>query len=184
VPLLYQAGACATTEAVKDVDWRRYNLQQPGNSLPLGSMVLVIHMVSVWVPFVSESKEAIAPYPDIVKEMKLALQDAGRKLSSFLSGRRRAGEAKRRIQIFERYSHEVANSLALLTKKPEKDIEKKLKDMIASRIHIKEEFEDADEGGNIVNESGKSGEKTEQKTEAKKDEKPKQPVANTKERKK
>jgi DNA topoisomerase-6 subunit B len=142
VPLLYQAGACATIEAVKEVDWRRYNLQQPGNSFPLGSMILVIHMASVWVPFVSESKEAIAPYPDIVKEMKLALQDAGRKLSSYLSGRRRAGEAKRRIQIFERYSHEVANSLATLTKKPQKDIEKRLKDMITNRIHIKEETEE------------------------------------------
>ncbi|MBI4174567.1 MAG: DNA topoisomerase VI subunit B, partial [Candidatus Aenigmarchaeota archaeon] len=34
VPLLYQQSACALTEAVKDVDWRRYNLQQSGNNLP------------------------------------------------------------------------------------------------------------------------------------------------------
>lgn len=172
VPLLYQAGACATTEAIKDVDWKRYNLQQPGNSVPLGPMILVIHMASVWVPFVSESKEAIAPYPEIVKEMKLALQDAGRKLSSFLSGRRRAGEAKRRIQIFERYSHEVANAIAVLTKKPEKDIEKKLKDMVANRIHIKEGF---DEDG-ITEEGEKeskgiTGQKTETKVEVKKESK-------------
>ncbi|MBI2080451.1 MAG: hypothetical protein HYT86_01815, partial [candidate division NC10 bacterium] len=90
VPLLYQQSACALTEAVKDVDWRRYNLQQSGNNLPSGPMKLVVHMCSVWVPFMSESKEAVAAYPEIIKETKLAIQDAGRKLSSYLSGKRRA----------------------------------------------------------------------------------------------
>lgn len=137
VPLLYQQSACGLTEAVKEVDWRRYNMGQKGGSLPSGPMKLVIHICSVWVPFVSESKEAVASYPEIIKEAKLAVQDAGRKLSSYLSGKHRAGEAKRRIQIFERYSGEVANSIGFLTKKDEKEIEKKLKDMIASRIHIK-----------------------------------------------
>lgn len=138
VPLLYQAGACATTEAVKDVDWKRYGLQQPKNSLPSGPVIIVMHMCSVWVPFVSESKEAIAPYPEITKEIKLAMQDAARNLSRFLSGRRRAGSEKRRIQIFERYAGEVASSLALLTNKAEKDIEKRLRELIANRSKLKE----------------------------------------------
>ncbi len=139
VPLLYQQSACGLTEAVKQVDWRRYNLDQKGGSLPAGPMKLVVHICSVWVPFVSESKEAVASYPEIIKETKLAIQDAGRKLSSYLSGKRRAGDAKRRIQIFERYTGEVATALSILTKRNEKDIEKKIKDMITSRIHIKEE---------------------------------------------
>ena len=142
VPLLYQAGACATIEAVKEIDWKRYGMQQSGSNLPVGPMVLVIHMCSAWVPFISESKEAIAPYPDIVKEMKLAVQDAGRNLSRYLSGKRRAGDAKRRIQIFERYSTEVASSVSLLTKKPEKEIEKKLRAMISQRSTNKEEDND------------------------------------------
>ena len=144
VPLLYQQSACALTEAVKDVDWRRYNLQQSGSNLPSGPMKLVVHICSVWVPFMSESKEAVASYPEIIKETKLAIQDAGRKLSSFLSGRRRAGEAKRRIKMFDRYSEEVSNALAILTNRPEKEIEKKLKILVESRIHIKDEFENVD----------------------------------------
>lgn len=143
VPLLYQQSACALTEAVKDVDWRRYNLQQSGNNIPIGPMKLVIHMCSVWVPFVSESKEAVAGYPEIIKEAKLAIQDAGRKLSSFLSGKRRAGEQKRRMQMFDRYAGEVSSALAILTGKDEKEIEKNLKSLVESRIHIKEEFEEA-----------------------------------------
>ncbi len=144
VPLLYQQSACALTEAVKQVDWRRYNMDQKGGNLPSGPMKLIVHICSVWVPFVSESKEAVASYPEIIKETKLAIQDAGRKLSSFLSGKRRAGEQKRRMQIFDRYAPEVASALASLTNSDIKPIEKKLKDLVASRIHIKEEFEAAE----------------------------------------
>lgn len=150
VPLLYQAGACATAEAVKEVDWKRYGMQQPKNSLPIGKAILVIHMSSVWVPFVSESKEAIAPYPEIVKEMQLAVQEAGRKLSLFLSGKRRAGDAQRRLQIFERYASEVAGAIARLTGKNEKDVEKKLREIIPKRVKILEEQE-AEENKNVEN---------------------------------
>lgn len=138
VPLLYQAGACAVTEAVKDVDWKRYGLQQSGSNIPTGSMILVVHMASVWVPFISESKEAIAPYPEIVKEMKLAVQDAGRKLSLYISGKRRAGDQKRRLQIFDRYSKEVSESISILTEKNIKDIESKLTELIKSKIKSNE----------------------------------------------
>lgn len=138
VPLLYQLGACATAEAMKDVDWKRYGMAQPKNALPAGPAVIVIHMCSVWVPFVSESKEAIAPYPDITKEMKLAIQDAGRKLSLYLSGKKRVGAEKRRLQIFDRYSDEVSDALAILTGKPKKDIEKKLKELISDRSRLNE----------------------------------------------
>ncbi len=171
VPLLYQQSACGLTEAVKQVDWRRYNLDQKGNNLPAGPMKLIVHMCSVWVPFVSESKEAVAPYPEIIKETKLAIQDAGRKLSSYLSGKRRAGDAKRRIQIFERYTGEVATALNILTKRNEKDIEKKIKDMIISRTHIKEETEEtpkAETKKPEVKESKSEAKKKETKTESKK----------------
>lgn len=138
VPLLYQAGACATIEAAKDVDWKRYGLQQPANSMPTGPVVLVIHMCSTWVPFISESKEAIAAYPEIVKEIKLAIQDTARELSRYLSGKRRSGEQTRRMQIFERYAPEIAGAIAKLTSSDAKEIENKLKVMLSDKIKLKE----------------------------------------------
>jgi DNA topoisomerase-6 subunit B len=150
VPLMYQVGACAVTEAVKDVDWKRYGMQQTGSNVPSGPAIVLVHMASVWVPFISESKEAIAPYPEIVKEMKLAIQDAGRKLSLYLSGKRRVGEQKRRLQIFERYANEVAHAIALLTEKDHKEIDKKLKALIEKRSKIKDIEEDAEV---VVNEA-------------------------------
>ena len=122
-------------------------MQQSGNNLPVGPMKLVIHICSVWVPFVSESKEAVASYPEIIKETKLALQDAGRKLASYLNGKRRAGEQKRRLQIFDRYSGEVSSAVAILSGRPEKEVEKKLKSLIESRAHIKEDTPEEKEQG-------------------------------------
>ena len=130
VPLLYQMGACASVESIKETDWKRYGLQKTGSNLPTGPARIIIHMCSVWVPFISESKEAIAQYPEIIKEMKLSIQDAGRYLSRFISGKRKAGMQKRRMQIFERYAGEVAESLSKMTGKEKKQIENNLKAML------------------------------------------------------
>ncbi len=169
VPLLYQSGACATTEAIKETDWKRYNLQQSGGNIPTGPIVIILHMCGVWVPFVSESKEAIAPYPEIVKEMKLALQDIGRELGRYLSGKRRAGEARRRILIFDRYAAQVAEALAKLTGKPEKKIEETLKGLVRERIKTIEKEVEEELGAQPV--AGTPEEKKETK-EKPKEEKP------------
>ena len=115
VPLLYQQSACAAFKSVLDVDWRNYGLSQPGNSLPVGPLVVMVHMASVWVPFTSESKEAIADYDEIRKEMKLALQECGRKLAAYLRRRRRQRMEADRRSIFGRYIPDVAEALANLT---------------------------------------------------------------------
>ena len=90
VPLLFQRGACGITEGIVRTDWRNYLLSQPKGSLPVGPMALLVHIASVWVPFTSESKEAVAHYPDIIKEIQLAAQECGRKLATFIRKRKAA----------------------------------------------------------------------------------------------
>ncbi len=68
----------------------------------------MVHMVSVWVPFTSESKEAIADYDEIRKEMKLALQECGRKLGTYLRRRKRMARESERRSVFERYIGEIS----------------------------------------------------------------------------
>ncbi len=100
VPLQYQASACAITKAVMTVDWPSYGLAKSKGALPTGPLVLMIHIASVWVPFTSESKEAIAHYPEIVKELRLALMEVGRRLGVHIRHRRRAAdEAKKKGYI-------------------------------------------------------------------------------------
>jgi len=114
VPLLYQQSACATFKAVLDTTWRNYGVAQSRGALPAGPMVVFVHMASVWVPFTSESKEAIADYDEIRKEIKLALQECGRRLGVFLRRRERAKSEFHRRNIFELYIEEVVNACARL----------------------------------------------------------------------
>jgi DNA topoisomerase-6 subunit B len=110
VPLLYQQSACAIYKAVLDTTWRHYGLTQSRGALPAGPMVIFVHMASVWVPFTSESKEAIADYDEIRKEINLALRECGRRLGAFLRRRERAHSEHRRRNIFELYIEEVVES--------------------------------------------------------------------------
>ena len=114
VPLLYQQSACATFKAVLETAWRNYGVAQSRGALPAGPMVIFVHMASVWVPFTSESKEAIADYDEIRKEIKLALQECGRRLGVFLRRRDRAKSEFRRRNIFELYIEEVVDACARL----------------------------------------------------------------------
>ena len=114
VPLLYQQSACATFKAVLDTNWRNYGVAQSKGALPAGPMVIFVHMASVWVPFTSESKEAIADYDEIRKEIRLALQECGRRLGVFLRRRERAKSEFRRRNIFELYIEEVAEACGRL----------------------------------------------------------------------
>src|SRR5881397_736416 len=110
VPLLYQPSACAIYKAALDTTWRNYGVSQSRGALPAGPMVIFVHMASVWVPFTSESKEAIAEYDEIRKEITLALRECGRRLGAFLRRRERADSEFRRRNIFELYIEEVVES--------------------------------------------------------------------------
>jgi len=138
VPLLYMSGACAATKAVSAVKWKNYGLSQPRGSLPIGPMVIMVHIVSVWVPFTSESKEAVAHYPEIVKELTYALQEAGRKMSVFLKKRKRAAETERKRKYIEQYIPHMAlgiKDVLTLSDREEKKIVDKLSGML-ERSHL------------------------------------------------
>ncbi|MCC6228622.1 MAG: DNA topoisomerase VI subunit B [Phycisphaerales bacterium] len=115
VPLLFQQSACSSFKAVTETNWRNYDLQHPRNSLPVGPLVIMIHMASVWVPFTSESKEAIADYDEIRKEMKLALMECGRKLGIYLRKRAKMKREGERRDVFQKYIGEIAKACNAIT---------------------------------------------------------------------
>ena len=129
VPLLYQAGACAITKAVIGVNWKNYSLSQPKDALPLGPVVLLLHMASVWVPFTSESKDAIAGYAEIIDELTLGLQECGRRLAVFLHKRHRALEAERKRSYIELYIPHLARGLKDILKLSDKEEDKVVRDL-------------------------------------------------------
>jgi len=129
VPLQFQPAACAITQAVIATNWRSYGLQQSRGQLPVGPITVMLHMASVWVPFTSESKEAVAGYPEILKELRLALQAVGRKLAMYLNKRNRVRQEGERREIFLRYLGEVATAIASIKdygERPKKDLYNRL----------------------------------------------------------
>ena len=112
VPLQFQAGGCAITQTVMATNWRPYGLSQSRGQPPRGPVTVMVHMGSVWVPFTSESKEAIASYPEIEKELRLALQAVGRKLGMYLRRRKKVRHEGERRNVFLRYLAEVATAVS------------------------------------------------------------------------
>jgi DNA topoisomerase-6 subunit B len=123
VPLVFQQSACAITKAVINTNWKNYGLQQPRGALPIGPMVVFVHIASVWVPFTSESKEAIAGYDEIMEELKRALMECGRKLGIHVrKGKKLANEFKKRNYI-TMYIPTVVEALKEILDLDEKEVD-------------------------------------------------------------
>jgi DNA topoisomerase VI subunit B len=132
VPLQFQPAACAITQSVIGNNWRSYGLSQSRGQLPQGPITVMVHMASVWVPFTSESKEAIAGYPEIQKELRLGLQAVGRKLGMYLNARKKVKQEGERRSIFLRYLGEVAEACGVIS-----DLsEKKRTELYEKLLHI------------------------------------------------
>jgi DNA topoisomerase-6 subunit B len=162
VPLQFQQAACAVTQTITSTNWRSYGLAQSRGGLPKGPVYIMVHIASVWVPFTSESKEAIASYPEIQKEIRLGLQAVGRKLGMYVRKRMRVKQQGDRRDIFMRYLKEVATAvhelngvdrdglydqLVTVAKRVTADADMKLDDRGRK---IKEPSEETDYGDNVL----------------------------------
>lgn len=154
VPLLYQQGSGSIFKSVIQTNWRSYGLSQSSGALPQGSVTLAVHMASVWPPFTSEAKEAIAHYPEIIKELKLVLQECGRKLGSYIHKKKRINAEEQKRSYIEKYIPHVGEALKELldlTQNEEGRVESllkeileqqrgKIKDIKAKNLEYDEEF--------------------------------------------
>ncbi len=137
VPLLYHSSDCVTNEAISEVDWRRYGVSQSGGSgTPTEPIYILIHMASVWIPFTSEGKQAIASYEEIKKEMKLALMECARSLGAYLKRKNKAARQSQRMSTFVKYADRTAGALADLSDIKKYIIEKLLLDLIKTKVKV------------------------------------------------
>jgi DNA topoisomerase VI subunit B len=146
VPLQYQPKACAISESVYQTNWRGYELQQPKGSLPIAPMAIVVHLASVWVPFTSEAKEAVAHYDELLAEMRLALQECGRKLAAHLRARANAQRESMRRSLFEKYIPEVAQAISAILGVDKEKTEKPFYKALPSFVRFAEDEDGKGEG--------------------------------------
>ena len=119
VPLMYQQGACAITQAIEAVDWRRYGLEQRGGQgIPFGPAIVLVHVASTKIPFTSESKEAIANIPEIREEIELALKACARRLKTHLNKAAKKSKTRVKFEIVQDIIPMIAQKSAKIVGKP------------------------------------------------------------------
>jgi DNA topoisomerase-6 subunit B len=158
VPLVYQRGACATTDVVKSIGWRNYGLDQSGGSgIPTGPAVIMIHVASTNVPFTSESKDAIANVPEIEDEIELAIREAARELKSYLNRRQSLQKRREKQDVIGRILPEMATKLAEVTGRGEPDVDSALA-RIMNNISVERQIEEETVTLTVANHSERTAE--------------------------
>lgn len=150
VPKLRDNSDCATWKATASVNWKNYKLQTFDNGIPRGPVMVFIHVAGAYVHvmFKGQSKQALAEDEVLLKEIKLALEDAGRKFRRFITRRETARRKAKRAGILAMYADQFAQSLVTIVndgrKKPLFDAEiiaSKLRDSITGFETVEDQEE-------------------------------------------
>ena len=140
-PLLFDAGGCALHQAVQSVDWKRYGVRDFDNS----PITVFVNLVSTYVPYTSAGKQSVSNDADVLREVRFALMDVGRRFSRYHSKKRRDIENEARLNTLLKYSTELAPTVALITGGDADKLVKKLEDIIRTKLKLEEMEEALDE---------------------------------------
>lgn len=148
VPLTFDAGSCAITEALKSIDWKRYGLRDFDNT----PLTLFVNIISTQVPYLSTGKQSVSPEPEIVHEIRQATMKLARKLQKHLRAKKAAKEKEKRSKVFEEYVPVIIEEAAKLgeTGVPEyqevlaKVTKRALAELLGEKVEEEEEEEELD----------------------------------------
>ena len=144
VPLLFQAGSCAITEAISETDWRQYGMEQKqGKGVPYGPAIILVHVFGPKIPYVSESKEAIAPVSEIVEEIKSVLKSEMRQLRRFNNRIERNKKMGEKFRLVSKIIPEIARKSSEILKLEIPDYRRTIS-KIANVVFVREEVENKD----------------------------------------
>jgi len=115
VPLQFDKSACAITQAIESVNWKAYGLAQPKESIPLGSFVFAVSVVSPFIKFKNASKETIDASDELVEEIRRALMQAGQKLSRHIRREHKEADLERKLQHIEQFGPMLVEGLVRIT---------------------------------------------------------------------
>ncbi|NPA85885.1 MAG: DNA topoisomerase VI subunit B [bacterium] len=136
VPLLFDSSACLLTREVKEFNWKSYGLSRI-DSLPV---TIMLHVVSVHVPYTSAGKQAIAEVPEIKKEVHLLLASLARKLSDYLRLKKKLEKLEKQKQLLEKIAPLVSESLAAITGYSKEQLSSALENLIKKKFAELEEM--------------------------------------------
>ena len=148
VPLTFDAGSCAITEALKSIDWKRYGLKDMDNT----PLTMFVNIISTQVPYLSTGKQSVSPEPEIVHEIRQATMKLARQLQKHFRAKRAAKEQEKSSKVFEEYVPVIIEEAAKLgeTGVPEyhevlaKVTKRALAELLGEKVKEEEEEEELD----------------------------------------
>jgi DNA topoisomerase VI subunit B len=156
VPLLFDNGSCAITIGIRDIQWKRYDMDL--DSQPFS---VFVNISSAHIPYSGVGKESVAQEDEIVDEIKLAVMEAARGVQRYVSGKAKLHDEANRYNTIMRYTKQLAQDLSDITGKDQKKLEKKIEELVAKhypKVTEKQE-ENVEEEKVEVEKSGKKGKK-------------------------
>ncbi|MGC8729924.1 MAG: DNA topoisomerase VI subunit B [Candidatus Micrarchaeia archaeon] len=128
VPLMFDSNSCAITEAVRAIQWKRYNIDLENDPVSI-----FVNVSSAFIPYSGVGKEAIAQEPEIIEEIKLTLMEAARGLQRYVAGKRDLNYEIGRYKTIMRYVNQLATDLSSITGRDKSEIENQIKEVV--RVH-------------------------------------------------
>ncbi len=151
-PLVFDAAGCAITQAVKEIDWKRYKLKNFDEE----PVTVFINLVSVHVPYTGAGKQAIADEGEVIAEIKNSVMEVARTMQRYLHGIVKEKDRAGRRKAIMRYVAQLSKDLVDLSGKGKADeLEKRMIKLIEEKFPslIGEGEDGEDEGA-----EGKEGE--------------------------
>ncbi len=128
VPLLFDAGGCAITEAVNTIEWKRYAINMEEEPVSV-----FVNLSSVYVFYGGVGKQAVAQDDELIEEIRLATMDAARRLERHISNKKNMHLQESRYKTIMRYVSQLSADLEEITGKKHTETEKELKDLIEKK---------------------------------------------------
>jgi len=144
-PLLFDSSGCGITEAIRAVDWKRYNIRNFDEE----PITVLVNISSVHIPYTGAGKQAISDDQEVYDEVKNAVMEAARNVQRYIAGLTRDADRKARRKAILRYVTQLSKDLVDLAnegKAPE--IEKELIKLIEEKYSA--QIEDDDSGDEEV----------------------------------
>ena len=150
MPLLFDSGSCAITQAVRSIQWKRYGIDIENQPVSV-----FVNVSSVYIPYSGVGKEAIASTDEIIDEIKLALMDAARGMQRYIRGKQQFNVETNKYKTIMRYAKRLSKDLNELTSEEETSIEKSISTLVAR--HYPKATEKGETDGQPEEEADQSG---------------------------
>ncbi|MHA1593600.1 MAG: DNA topoisomerase VI subunit B [Candidatus Baldrarchaeia archaeon] len=121
-PKLRDSSDCAIWKAVTSVNWKNYKLDVFENGMPKGPIKIIVHIAGPFVHlmFKGQSKQALAEDENLIKEIKLTLEEVGRKLRAYISGKEQAERRAMRASVLTSFADKFVKSLVKILETDER----------------------------------------------------------------